>query len=333
MITADSVVAGGVRQYGRFAATPTNANPTAEFAGIRRAFEDWRTKEWVGFTLTHAELFGSMIVQDAKYLGSSEIYVYDRAATRLTQHAANTGGGIHLPSDVLHSHVDFAAKGYAISYDFTDARVVIRIDIAATDAAAAITGQLTLAPHGASHPLVVSSKLPRGGRMYTNKIVFPASGWLQVGDRRYEFDPGRDFAILDEHKSHLPYTTDWTWGTFALPVASGYAGANFAIRPQLDGQEEESCIWTPDAAEPLATVAFDRQGADPLAPWHIHSADGRLDVTFTPEGHKGVDHNFGIIAIHYAQWYGQYDGVLRGASDSWTLDGVHGVCETMHMRA
>lgn len=331
MITADSVVERGVRHFGRFARTPRNANPAEEFRGPRRAFEDWRTKEWVGFTIAHAEMYSSTIVQDAKYLASGEMYVFDRATKSLSQWAgAMSPRRLALPRDILDSRVRFedAKKGYRVGYDFGTDVIAIEIDIAAQATGPRITGRLELDPAGASAPLVVSSRLPAGGRMYTNKIIYPASGSLRVGDREYVFDPARDTAILDEHKSHLPYRTTWVWGTFALPVEGGYLGANFARRPHLAGEEEESAIWTPDGVEPLADITFEPLGAGQLGPWRIRSADGRLDVTFTPEGRKNVDVNFIVAALRYFQMYGVYTGTVNGAD----IGAVRGVCEDFNAR-
>lgn len=331
MITADSVVEAGTRHLGRFLRTPRNANPADEFRGLRRAFEDWRTKEWVGFTLSHPEMFSSTIVQDAKYLASGEMYVFDRATRRLSQWAGSMNPRrLTLPADVLDSRVRFAddRKGYRIGYDFGADAIVIAVDIASQGENPGISGRLELDPRGASAPLVVSSILPAGGRMYTNKIVFPAAGSLRVGDREYVFDPARDVAILDEHKSHLPYRTRWVWGTFAAPVPGGYLGANFAARPHLAGQEEESAIWTPDGVEPLAGIAFEPQGDAQLAPWRIRSADDRLDVVFTPEGRKNVDVNFVVAALRYFQMYGVYSGRVNGVD----IGHVNGVCEDFTAR-
>ncbi|MER7797963.1 DUF2804 family protein [Microbacterium sp. NPDC096154] len=331
MITADSVVENGSRHFGRFARTPREANPADEFRGVRRLFEDWRTKEWAGFTLGHPELFSSMIVQDAKYLASSEMYVFDRATGSLSQWAGSMSPRrLTLPADILRSRVRFAdeKKGHRIGYDFADERIVITIEIAAQAEGPAVTGRLELDPSRASAPLVVSSRLPGGGRMYTNKIVFPASGSLRVGGREYAFDPARDFAILDEHKSHLPYRTRWVWGTFALPHDGGFLGANFAHRPHTPGEEEESAIWTPTGVEPLSDITFTPQGEDRLSPWRIRSADGRLDVTFSPQGRKDVNVNFVVAALRYFQMYGTYTGTVNGID----IGTVGGVCEDFAAR-
>jgi hypothetical protein len=336
-----SLVEGRARHYGRFSARPADVNPLDEFGGAERALRWLRLKEWVGFTLIHPDWYCSLIMQDAHYLASSEMYAYDRGRRRLHQHAANAmGGSLALPADLSGKLLVFQRPGYQLAYEFAPAPDVretsgphrIRIDVASTRAAPAVRGELELDADHASLPLSVSSRLP-GGRMYTHKAIFPAEGVLRIGDEQVTFVRGRDLAILDEHKSLLPYQTQWLWGTFALPVTDGLAGANFAARATAAGHEEESCIWTPTACEPLADIAFEPKSADdPMASWQIRSADGRLDVVFEPEGRKQVRHQLGIFGIDYFQLFGHYNGTLRGADGSYSVTAVHGVCESMRAR-
>ena len=60
---------------------------------------------------------------------------------------------------------------------------------------------------------------------------------------------------------------------------------------------------------------------------------GRLDLTFTPEGRKGVKAHLGIFALDYYQLFGSYSGTLRSLSGTaYPVDGGHGVCESFRAR-
>lgn len=283
-----SLVEGGVRRYGRFAARPVGVNPLDAYKGVSRALRRLRMKEWIGFTLIHPDWYSSLIMQDANYLASSEIYAYDPRAGVLYQHAANAkGGSLKLPEKLSGARPRFAKPGYLIEYEFSGdgKRHLIRLDINATPKAPAFKGELELHGDRASVPLSVSSRLP-GGKLYTHKALFPAEGRLRVGAADIVFDPGRDLAIIDEHKSFFPYRTAWLWGTLATQSGGNPVGANFVARQTVPGEEGESCIWTPQACEPLSEITFTPASASPRSPWHIVSRDGRLDVTFEPEGRK-----------------------------------------------
>jgi hypothetical protein len=329
------LVSGGTRTYGRFAARPALVNPLDESSRVPRALRRLRLKEWIGFTLVHPELYSSLIIQDANFLASSEIYAYDRSTKRLHQHAANArGGSLAMPEALLGSRPVFDKPGYRVAYTFADdgKRARIQADIAATAQAPAIAADLTLHGDRASAPLSVSSRIP-GGKLYTHKAVFPAEGTYRIGDTTTTFDPERDAAIIDEHKSFFPYRTNWLWGTFASVAGGIGVGANFAARPGVHGAEEESCVWTPTACEPLSGITFSPPAADPAGPWQVTSADGRLDVTFTPEGRKDVKVQLGLFALDYYQLFGSYQGTLRSLDGTaYPVDGVHGVCESFRAR-
>jgi len=342
----DRLVVAGTRRYGRLPSRPAVVDPLAEYQGLARARRRLRLKEWVGFTLLHPEIYSSLILQDAHYLASSEIYVYDRASALLHQHAANAlGGSLNLPHNLMDNSCAIAQRGYHVAYDFSEhtGKHHIEVDIAASGQAPAITADLTLDATASSAPLSVSSLLP-GGQMYTHKALYPVSGTLRFGDTKVTFSPERDLAVLDEHRSLLPYRTRWVWGTFALPTADGPVGANFVNRPEIIGQPEESCLWTPGSCEALSNISFTKQAGDTTAPWRIASADGRLDVVFTPEGRKTVKHRLGLLAIDYFQMFGSYTGTLRtggagnggagagGDSAVVEVKDVHGVCESMDAR-
>lgn len=330
----DRLVEDGRRRHGRFAARPPVVDPLDEFVGVGRALRRWRLKEWVGFLLVHPDWAFSFIMQDAKYLASSELFAYDRRADALHKHEAiRPPGALRLPADLLDGRCRFHHKGYDLEYAFggDGGRHRLRVAMAATGGSPAVEGELELDGSAASAPLSVSSRLP-GGSLYTYKAVFAVEGVLRVGDDEVAFDGGRDLAIVDEHRSLLPYRTDWTWGTFALRTDDGLVGANFATRPLPTGEEEESGLWVPGACERLADVSFEPTSDDPLAPWHIASADGRLDVTFEPSRRNAVRHQLGVFAMDYVNLYGAYTGVVRGADRSYDVAGVHGVCERMHAR-
>lgn len=336
MRDTDCLVNGGTRRYGRLTERPYRVNPLDEFPASSRLLRRLRLKEWLGFTLIHPDWFCSLILQDANYLASSEIYAAGASgAPALRQHAANArGGSLRLPAALPGSRVVFRKPGYLVDYEFSDGDAPhrIRFDIAPTGSAPRFTGDLEVHHQDASAPLSVSHRMP-GGKLYTHKALFPVSGTVRPGDSTIVYDPSRDLAILDEHKSLLPYRTRWLWGTFAAQGPGGPVGANFADRPSLPGEEEESGLWVPGACEPLSDVTFTPRSGDRMAEWTVTSADGRLDATFTPGGRKDVRHQLGLFEIDYFQLYGSYRGTMRSLDGTaYPVEAARGVLESMRAR-
>lgn len=163
MLTPDHLVGGGVRRYGRFAQRFRDTNPLDAYRGIARLWHRWRLKEWVGFTLIHPQLSGAMIMQDAKYLASSELFVRDRSTGGAAEKAVTLrGGGVTLPDELLHGGTCTVAKrGYLLRYDF-DERAgtgTVQFDCAADASGPAISGTLTLHLREAAPALSISAKI------------------------------------------------------------------------------------------------------------------------------------------------------------------------------
>ncbi len=334
MASTPHLSTAGRIEFGRFEDRPSNADPTEGAGWPARWLRRTRLKEWVGFLVVHPEWSTSFIMQDAKYLASSDFFAYHRPTDRLhARQAVAPPGALRLPSDLPDATCRFVRDGYSLEFAFdrADGAHRVLIDIAASEHSDAIRGELTLDTTASSAPLSVSAKLPRGS-LYTWKQVFAVGGTLSVGDEAIVFDPDRDLAIIDEHRSLLPYRTDWTWGTFAFRDAGRIVGANVATRPQLPDQEEESSLWIDGDCEPLADVSFTAKGDDPLGPWTIASDDGRLEVTFEPSRRNTVRHQLGVFAVDYFMMYGTYRGVVRGTHRTCDVDGVSGVCEKMRAR-
>lgn len=339
----DRLVADGIRRHGRFASRPVEVDPLDEFAEPWRGLHRLRLKEWVGFAVMHPDVWTSMIVQDAKLLATSELITF-RPAKGATHHqAVCRPTAVTLPKALFGQQAGVVRPGYELTYRFDEpgGRHRIHVEAAATSDQPAIVADLELDGASTPPPLSVSAPLPSSSRlgaassgaaMYTYKCVYPTSGMLRIGDDEYTFDPRRDLAIVDEHRSSLPYRTRWVWGTFATHVGGTVVAANFAHRPRVPGSEDESCLWAPTAAEPLTDVDFAHDPSDPLAPWQIRSRDGRLDVTFDPLNREEVRRQLGVFAIDYFMLQGVYSGTVSVAGRTCEVAGAHGVCERMRAR-
>ncbi len=331
MTDLDRLTIGGRLQYGWMPTRPRRADPLDGARSPLTPLRRTRLKEWLGVFITHPEWSAGFLLNDAKYLTASDFHAYHWASDTLVTHA--TSGGVRLPADVLDRVASATRPGYDICCEFggDGGTHRIAIDLAADDDGPAVRGDLTLDGASASAPLSVSERLPRGS-MYTWKQAFPVSGTLRVGEQTIEYLPTRDVLLVDEHRSLLPYRTDWDWGTFAFPTADGIVGANFASRPHRADQRGESGLWIDGGCEPLGEVTFTPAGDDPLDPWTITSDDGRLEVEFTPRRRKPTLIDYKVVIMDYFMMYGSYRGVLRGARRSHEVRDVHGSCERMHAR-
>jgi len=191
-VLAGAVVVDGVRQHGHWADRPEVVNPLDGFSGPRRLWSALRLKEWVGFLVTHPELWMSMIVQDAKVLTSSEVIVYDPSTDALRhRQAVAPGRAARLPMALFGHRSGLTRRSFDVGYVFGyDGRHRIEVDIAESASDPAIRAELDLVDLRDFRPLAVSGEL-FGGEMFTYKMAYGVGGWLEVGGQRFEFAPGR----------------------------------------------------------------------------------------------------------------------------------------------
>ncbi|WP_028445707.1 DUF2804 domain-containing protein [Chitinimonas koreensis] len=150
-------------------------------------------------------------------------------------------------------------------------------------------------------------------------------GRALAGGREYRLDGGH--ASLDHSNGLLPRDTRWRW-------ASAHAdGIGFNLQAGYFG-DYENALWLDGRLIALGTAEFDYDPAATLAPWRVRTADGLLDLAFTPEGERREDRNLLVAASRYVQPVGTFAGQVRGAADAAPREvaGLLGVVEHHHSR-
>ncbi|MCC6622124.1 MAG: DUF2804 domain-containing protein [Deltaproteobacteria bacterium] len=131
---------------------------------------------------------------------------------------------------------------------------------------------------------------------------FEASGHVEVGPRR--FDLAGAHGAFDHTSGLLARDTRWRWAS-----ASG-ADVAFNLVEGFNGPVE-NVVWLDGELVPVGEARFDYDPKDPLAPWRI-TADGGLELAFTPEGARRQDKDLVLAKSWYVQPIGTFRGTLRG---------------------
>ncbi len=180
---------------------------------------------------------------------------------------------------------------------------------------------------GAPTPLTAICPVKAKGtvNITVKQLAMPTTGRLIIGDEHHDLKSD-SFALLDFSHGYLDTATSWMWacagGTMKRKLTIGFnltAGFNNGL---------ENIIWLGKDMIPTGKVIFHRETSGPKAPWIIKDTDNRLDLTFTPEGSRSEDRDFGPISTRYLQPLGTFSGRItdgRG-KDRWIVD-LPGVCE------
>lgn len=155
--------------------------------------------------------------------------------------------------------------------------------------------------------------------------AMPATGWFELHGQRHVLQGAT--GSLDSSNGLLVRETAWRWASahdrrLGFNLQQGYFG------------NQENVLWLDGALLPLGAATFVFDPARPLAPWHIHTDDGLLDLRFRPEGARQARRDVWIAASDYIQPVGTFHGWVRAAPGGPTLpvEGLLGVTEDHRSR-
>ena len=340
--TPAAMVENGKTHYGIFdkpfaKVNALDANPFG-LAGalLPKTLRNLRLKEWQHYSIITKTHFFGVAVVNAKFMGASWCYAVSRETGELIEHSLQSPlTKPAVPRELFDARFSFKATGYAVEVhnQLSAGRHALSFD-AATKAGPAIKGDLTIDESAkVVQPLVGVIPLNTGGFFYTHKVPCPIEGTISIGGEEIAVDPKTDFAILDIHKAYYPYRTWWQWATFAGRDKKGkLLGGNFTRG--LHGTTEthnENCIWHGNRMSLFSDVVIETQ-EDIMAPWKLHTTDGRADLTFTPVGIRQETLDYKLFVSWYRAPVGTFagtmtddDGVVHEVNDLFGIAEHHRV--------
>jgi hypothetical protein len=157
-------------------------------------------------------------------------------------------------------------------------------------------------------PSIAAVAPVRDGFVATEKrALLSATGEMTIGGRRFTLDDG--LAGYDYTQGLLPRRTAWRWA-FALGLAKN--GEPFAVN-LVEGHvgEPECAAWTGQDVHPLSEGRFALDPSHPLEPWRVTTADGGVDLLFSPGAVHAETKSLGIVRSRFLQSVGTYEGTVR----------------------
>jgi hypothetical protein len=90
----------------------------------------------------------------------------------------------------------------------------------------------------------------------------------------------------------------------------------------------ECAVWVDGDLFPLNEGVIDFEQDRPLSPWRVRTADGDVDLRFTPSAMHQEQRNLIVVASSFIQPAGVFSGTIRVPGRApLELDGVLGVVE------
>ncbi|SCK11884.1 DUF2804 domain-containing protein [Vogesella sp. LIG4] len=288
---------------------------------LRRLTRRLHHKRWQYAAFAHADFFIGVAVVDVGWAGSAFAYLFDRRQGRLLADFDATG------APLLHTRLENRTFGDAtfrrgsdcIAFRHAGSRLELTINTTPLRLAAHIT-----LPAADS---VLAAIAPANWQAHaTHKSgALACSGFAECNGERLALDGCQ--VSLDASNGLLARDTSWRW-------ASAHAGPlGFNLQAGYMG-DAENAIWLEGVPWRVGAAQFEFDAANPLAPWRIHTDDGAVALTFTPEGARSGDKNLLIASSRYIQPVGRFDGWLRHPHSGvlYPVEALAGVTEDHHSR-
>lgn len=269
----------------------------------------WRRfhhKRWQYVALSTPRLLCGIAIVDVGWTNTAFAYVFDRQQGK--QIAGFSQDGIPGLSAQVSDRPDgassFSCFGHRISYQPPagtggDANGKYRLSLHS----AQFSIEAEFDDSRAAPLLLAVGPIVNGSVHATQKSPgMPLSGEVLVGGQRFDLQDG--VASFDYSNGLLARDTEWRWASahgldIGFNLQAGYFG------------KQENVLWLDGQLHALGHVRFEYDPATPLAPWHIYTDDGLLDLQFMPDGARRENKNLVIAATRYIQPIGSFSGWVK----------------------
>jgi hypothetical protein len=179
-----------------------------------------------------------------------------------------------------------------------------------------------------SQPLGVITRSGLKGFNYTNKEAgLTVRGNIELMGKKYSIDPDIPAGVMDYTFGYLGRKTFWNWAAGSGSDESGNKiGFNFSQGVNETGRTENA-FWVNGRLVKIANAVFEYDDLNMMREWKIFSDDGKVKLSFLPEGERSAHINLGIIASKFHQPFGKFSGELNDGGKPIILRSISGFTE------
>ncbi|KUG22027.1 hypothetical protein ASZ90_008228 [hydrocarbon metagenome] len=297
-------------------------------------WKKFRLKEWQHYGIITPTHYFGMVIFDAKFMGVSFFYAYDRIANNRFEHSVQLPGrASRIAGQVYDDSCEFKKKNYRLYFEnrLKDGYHKIVIDIEGKKGLPAVKGEIKILEDLKTiEPLVQVSPITPFRPFYTHKVAAPAEGVIKMGNQEIVIDRKRDVALIDEQKTYYPYSSFWKWATSAGYDEYGELLAFNLCQNMIADDEDfnENCMWVGGKIYCLKAARFEFEKENIMRPWKIKTTDGSLELLFTSSGQRAEKINAGFLVSDFHQPFGIYSGRFRDDSNRiYTMANFFGLTE------
>ena len=269
-----------------------------------------RKKRWNYWAVTSDRYAFSMTVADVDYLGLGAAYFIDFGTKKMIDKTITTPlSGPHMP-EYVHEDVRFRHKRLKVRVRDDGANVRMTAK-ARSFGGAPLQAEIDITRPAGHETLNVVIPWSRDRFQFTSKQnTLPASGFVQIGNERYEFEPGNSWAVLDYGRGVWRYNTFWNWGAASGPQNGHTIGLNIGGGWTDGTGMTENGVCIDGRLHKIHTdLRFTYDAGDCMKPWQIDTpGSDRLDLRFEPFFERSTKTDLILLKSNVQQVFGHYNG-------------------------
>lgn len=158
--------------------------------------------------------------------------------------------------------------------------------------------------------MVIATPWPKNHAFYYNQKIncMRAEGWMQYGDKRYEFHPETDFGTLDWGRGVWTYDNTWYWGSGNCDLNGKAFGFNIGYGFGDTSAATENVLFYEGKAHKMDDVTFHIPEDSYMKKWKFTSSDGRFEMDFEPVIDRAAKLDYKLIVTDQHQVFGKMSG-------------------------
>ena len=273
----------------------------------------WRIKEWDYYLVLSDAFAGAFTISDDGYIGLQSVSLlrfgdepWEHTETVLN---AFPMGKLSLPPDSSCCVTEYRDSRLQMKFTAEEGRRHITCHFSRFYNGLPFDCDIVLA-QPEMDSMVIATPWDRDGAFYYNQKIncMRASGYMEYGGVRYEFDPATDFGTLDWGRGVWTYDNTWFWGSGNADIDGNAFGFNLGYGFGNTAAASENVVFYNGRAHKLDDVTFHIPESGYTDPWKFTSSDGRFEADFVPVLDRAAKLDFKVLVSDQHQVFGKMSG-------------------------
>jgi hypothetical protein len=273
-----------------------------------------RKKKWNYWCVYGEDLLFSATISHLDYAAVCFVYILDYETQRFyeKQITIPIGRNVKMPENVLDS-VKFVNDNLTVQIIHIQGETHLSVTIPDFD------NEILHADFHIAHPVDDESLnvvIPRSRDVFqftAKHHSLPTSGFVKIGDKRYDFNPDYSFAVLDYGRGIWPRKAEWNWAMASQRTGVHRIGLNFGGKWTDGTGMTENAVFVDGLMTKIhEDVLFTYDNKNFMTPWKIRTKfSNTVNITFTPFFERVSITNVRLVSTEVHQVVGYFNGMVR----------------------